>query len=110
MHIFRGSGIRGLRGMSLDDGTLLRPMLKTSREDVDDYIKRNAVPYVLSFAVIDDKISVANPLVASQVMLNCYCEKILFGNVLAKPIQKRHRISSAAHCQCRRGEEKFDCQ
>lgn len=46
MHIFRGSGIRGLRGMSLDDGTLLRPMLKTSREDVDDYIKRNAVPYV----------------------------------------------------------------
>ncbi|MDE6372171.1 MAG: tRNA lysidine(34) synthetase TilS, partial [Clostridia bacterium] len=46
MHIFRGSGIKGLRGMSLDDKVLIRPMLKVSREQVEDYIRANAIPYV----------------------------------------------------------------
>lgn len=46
MHIFRGSGIKGLRGMSLDDGVLLRPMLQTSREQVEKFIADNSIPYV----------------------------------------------------------------
>ncbi|MDE7208752.1 MAG: tRNA lysidine(34) synthetase TilS [Clostridia bacterium] len=46
MHIFRGSGIKGLMGMSLDDGLLLRPMLKVSREQVEEYILANDIPYV----------------------------------------------------------------
>ena len=46
MHVFRGSGIRGLIGMSLDDGTLLRPMLNVSRERIENYIDENSIPYV----------------------------------------------------------------
>ncbi|MDE5755516.1 MAG: tRNA lysidine(34) synthetase TilS [Clostridia bacterium] len=46
MHIFRGSGLKGLRGMSLDDGVLIRPMLKVSREQVEEYIIANGIPYV----------------------------------------------------------------
>ncbi|MDE7191568.1 MAG: tRNA lysidine(34) synthetase TilS [Clostridia bacterium] len=46
MHIFRGSGIKGLRGMSLDDGMLLRPMLKVPRQRVEEYIIANDIPYV----------------------------------------------------------------
>ena len=46
MHIFRGSGLKGLCGMSLDDGTLLRPMLDCSREDIDEYAIKYDVPYV----------------------------------------------------------------
>lgn len=46
MHVFRGSGIRGLAGMSIDDKILLRPMLNVSREQIEEYIARNHVPYV----------------------------------------------------------------
>ena len=46
MHVFRGSGIRGLKGMSLDDGVLLRPMLNVPREDIERYVGQNDVPYV----------------------------------------------------------------
>ena len=46
MHIFRGSGLKGLRGMSLDDEVLLRPMLNVSREQVEEYVLANSIPYV----------------------------------------------------------------
>lgn len=46
MHVFRGSGIKGLRGMSFDDGVLLRPMLDISREDIDKYVEKNKIEYV----------------------------------------------------------------
>ena len=46
MHIFRGSGIKGLRGMAMDDGVLLRPMLSVSREQIEEYISKLGIPYV----------------------------------------------------------------
>lgn len=46
MHIFRGSGLKGLCGMSLDDGVLLRPMLNCSRESIDGYIKERGLSFV----------------------------------------------------------------
>ncbi|MDE5654129.1 MAG: tRNA lysidine(34) synthetase TilS [Clostridia bacterium] len=46
MHIFRGSGIKGLRGMVLDDGILLRPMLGVSREQIEEYIASFDIPFV----------------------------------------------------------------
>ncbi len=46
MHIFRGSGIKGLCGMEKDDGILLRPMLNVSSEEIKDYLKDNNVPFV----------------------------------------------------------------
>ena len=46
MHIFRGSGIRGLSGMQLDDSTLLRPMLGVSRDQIEEYVRINSIPYV----------------------------------------------------------------
>lgn len=46
MHIFRGSGIRGLCGMSFDDGLLLRPLLYTDKKVIDEYVEANKIPYV----------------------------------------------------------------
>ena len=46
MHIFRGSGLRGLCGMSVDDGVQLRPMLACARQSIDGYVKTNGIPYV----------------------------------------------------------------
>ncbi len=46
MHVFRGSGLKGLCGMNIDDGILLRPMLDCAREDIDAYIEEKDIPFV----------------------------------------------------------------
>ncbi len=46
MHIFRGSGIKGLCGMQEDDGIILRPMLNVTSEEIKSYLEENKVPYV----------------------------------------------------------------
>lgn len=45
MHIARGSGLKGICGIPMDDGTVLRPMLDISREEIDKYCAINDVPY-----------------------------------------------------------------
>ncbi|MDE7337579.1 MAG: tRNA lysidine(34) synthetase TilS [Clostridia bacterium] len=46
MHVFRGSGLKGLCGMSLDDGILLRPMLGCTRDNINAYVEMKDVPFV----------------------------------------------------------------
>lgn len=47
MHIFRGSGIAGARGMEpVRDGIYIRPMLTTSKKEIMDYIVNNNIDYV----------------------------------------------------------------
>lgn len=46
MRIFRGTGIRGLAAMSEDNGKYIRPLLSYSREDIDEYVEQNEIPYV----------------------------------------------------------------
>ncbi len=46
LHLLRGSGLRGLRGMlPLSDGRLIRPLLGVGREEIEAYVKA----YQLSF-------------------------------------------------------------
>lgn len=46
MRILRGTGVRGLKGMSEVSGRYVRPLINFTREDVDNYVKANNVPYV----------------------------------------------------------------
>lgn len=46
MHILRGCGLSGLRGMEVVGGGILRPLLYCSREEIDEYVTKNSVPYV----------------------------------------------------------------
>ena len=39
MNLARGSGLRGLSGMRVDDGEILRPLLTVSRHDIAAYVK-----------------------------------------------------------------------
>lgn len=45
MHLFRGSGLRGLVGISSKD-EYIRPLLKYSREDIQKHAIKNNIPYV----------------------------------------------------------------
>lgn len=49
MRILRSTGLSGLRGMSViskwGDVQVLRPLLKFSRQDLQDYVKQQRIPY-----------------------------------------------------------------
>lgn len=47
MHLFRGAGLSGLKGMEYENNSkYIRPLLNTSKQSVLDYIKQNSIPYV----------------------------------------------------------------
>ena len=47
LNIFRGAGLNGASGMSfMKDGIYIRPLLSTSRTEIQAYIMQNDIPYV----------------------------------------------------------------
>lgn len=47
MHLFRGSGIGGMKGMeAMRDGVFIRPMLNTEKQAIKQYIYANDIPFV----------------------------------------------------------------
>jgi tRNA(Ile)-lysidine synthase len=46
LHILRGSGLAGARGMEWERGVYLRPMLSTHKNEIKNYILSNDIPYV----------------------------------------------------------------
>ncbi len=47
LHLLRGSGLRGLRGMlALREGRFIRPLLEVGREDIEGYVKAHQLSFV----------------------------------------------------------------
>lgn len=46
LNLFRGAGVKGLKGMVADNGVILRPMLQFSRKDIEDYLQEFGIGYV----------------------------------------------------------------
>ena len=46
MRLLRGTGVRGLKGMSEVSGHFVRPLIGYTREDIDAYVEKHEVPYV----------------------------------------------------------------
>ncbi len=46
LHLLRGTGLQGLGGIAPARGAIARPLLETSRAEIDAYAARNSVPYV----------------------------------------------------------------
>lgn len=46
LHLLRGSGLQGLGGIAPVRGKIVRPLLETSRAEIDEYVTRNTLPYV----------------------------------------------------------------
>lgn len=46
MRLFRGTGVRGLKGMSEVSGKYVRPLINYTREDIDKYVNENNIPFV----------------------------------------------------------------
>lgn len=46
MHILRGSGLSGAKGMEIKRGNFIRPMLNTDKNEIMSYINSNYIEYV----------------------------------------------------------------
>ena len=46
LRLVRGSGLRGLVGIPPVRGSIVRPLLHTSRQEIEDYVRYNGVPFV----------------------------------------------------------------
>ena len=46
LHLLRGSGLQGLGGIAPVRGKIIRPLLETSRAEIDEYVVRHSIPYV----------------------------------------------------------------
>ena len=54
MRILRGTGIKGLEGMQIQNGYYVRPLLEYTREDINDYVIANKIPYVEDLTNAED--------------------------------------------------------
>lgn len=65
MNIFRGSGLKGLIGMEEKNKNIIRPMLKISRKEIEDYILKNKIPFRHDDS--NDKISYSRNIVRKKI-------------------------------------------
>lgn len=69
---FRGTGLKGLRGVSANGSKFVRPLITCSRKDIDDYVELNRVPFVVDKTNFDETYSrnyirsVLTPLILSK--------------------------------------------
>lgn len=57
MHIFRGSGLAGAKGMEAVNGHYVRPLLDTSKEEIFSYLKKNKLKFVEDYTNADNNYS-----------------------------------------------------
>ena len=47
MHLFRGTGLKGLGGMKTLSGGIFRPFLSTEKQEIQNYVKAKNIPFVV---------------------------------------------------------------
>jgi tRNA(Ile)-lysidine synthase len=57
MRIIRGSGLNGLSSMKAKSGNIIRPMLKISRKEILEYLKKNKLKYRIDESNADTKLT-----------------------------------------------------
>lgn len=46
LNMLRGSGSRGLKGMDIDNGKVIRPLLSISRAEIEKYLESSGIDYI----------------------------------------------------------------
>ena len=57
MRIIRGSGLSGLSSMKAKSGNIIRPMLRVSRSEILEYLKKNKLAYRTDKSNLDTKLT-----------------------------------------------------
>ncbi len=55
-NLLRGSGLKGLTGIKeVFEGKIVRPLLRTSKAQIEEYLAKNSIPYVTDETNLDDQ-------------------------------------------------------
>lgn len=55
-NLFRGTGIKGLKGIIPNyKNFIIRPLINTSKDEIEEYVKQNQIPFVLDKTNLSDK-------------------------------------------------------
>ena len=57
LHLCRGSGAKGLGGIPPVRGRIVRPLLRCTRPEIEDYLRENGVPHVEDGSNADERFS-----------------------------------------------------
>lgn len=55
MRLIRGSGARGLSGIRPVNGKVIRPLINTSRKEIEDYLEKMSIPYRIDRSNLENK-------------------------------------------------------
>lgn len=55
LNLFRGAGVKGLRGMKVDTGEIIRPLLSVSRREIEEYLKEKDETFVTDSTNLDSE-------------------------------------------------------
>ncbi len=90
LNLFRGSGIKGLTGIKNDyDGKILRPFLSVTKQEIEQYLASNRIPYVT------DKTNLSDEYTRNYLRLNVIPEIKKIFPELNKSIVRITEIASA---------------
>ncbi len=53
LHLLRGTGIKGLRGILPVNGNIIRPLLEINKLEIEDYLKAQGLPYYVDQSNFD---------------------------------------------------------
>lgn len=56
LNLLRGTGIRGLRGIQYHNGSVVRPLLDVSRQEIEDYLAAQQQDYVTDSTNLTDEV------------------------------------------------------
>ncbi len=55
LNLFRGTGLKGLAGISQSyDGKIIRPLINVSKDEINEYVTENVIPFVLDETNLSD--------------------------------------------------------
>lgn len=54
MHFFRGTGVKGMRGILAKNGKVVRPLLFARRQQIEDFARQYQLPYVADYTNFED--------------------------------------------------------
>lgn len=55
LRLFRGSGLKGLSGMQMKNGHIIRPLLNTTKQELLNYLDKKGLPYCIDSSNTDKR-------------------------------------------------------
>ncbi len=85
LNLIRGTGIRGLTGMKVRNGKIIRPFLSVFRSEIEQYAQNNSIQYVIDSTNLENiyvRNKIRNNIIPLLEDINPSVRKILNNNIL----------------------------